>query len=255
MKIGVIIKQVPDTETKLKISSDQKKIDTSALKWIINPYDEYAIEEAIRFKEKNPIAQTVAFCLGPKSRCADALRTALALGIDEAVLIDTDSIFDSLQTAYVISQAIKSEGEFSFIFSGRSSIDGNSFAIPQMVAEFLNYATLSCISKIEYNDAGAIVHKEIEGGSKEIYQIAKPFLLSVTKGLNTPRYASLPGIMKAKKKPIKEVVAQSLLTDFSSPVSTLESLNYPPDRPGGKIFNKDQVSDLVHALVNDAKVL
>lgn len=255
MKIGVIIKQVPDTETKLKIAADQKSIDTNSIKWIVNPYDEYAIEEAVKFKEKNQSAQTVAFCLGPKSRSVDALRTALALGIDEAVLIDGDASYDSLQTAYLISQAIKTEGEFSFVFSGRSSIDGNSFAIPQMVAEFLNYATLSCVSKIEYGDNKVVAHKEIEGGSKEVYQVNTPCLLSVTKGLNTPRYASLPGIMKAKKKAIKEVSAQALLTDFSTSNSKIESLSYPPDRPVGKIYNKDQIVDLVHALINESKVL
>jgi len=255
MKIGVIIKQVPDTETKLKISADQKSVDTTSIKWIINPYDEYALEEAVKFKEKNTAAQTVAFCLGPKSRSSDALRTALALGIDEAVVIDSDSSLDILQTAYVLSEAIKAEGDFTYIFAGRSSIDGNSFAVPQMVAEFLNYATLSCVSKIEYKDTGIIAHKEVEGGSKEVYQVNSPCLISVTKGLNTPRYASLPGIMKAKKKSIKELTAQAFVANFGSASSSLDSLNYPPDRPSGKLFTKDQVADLVQALVNEAKVL
>ena len=258
MKIFVCIKQVPDTETKIKILPDHSGIDPTGIKWVMNPYDEYAVEEAIKFKEKNAGSQVWAITAGPKARAVEALRTALAMGADEAIVINAPENLDAYLTAKGLAAAIKAEGGAHLIFTGKLAIDNNQSSVPQMVAEFLEMPHTSVVSKIEYAPENITVERDVEGGSKEVVQLMTPALVTANKGLNMPRYASLPGIMKAKKKVIKEVEFSSL--GIAATEQKIKYTNYtvPADKPAVKLLTGDaaaQVSQLISALRDEAKIL
>ena len=198
MKTYVCIKQVPDTETRLQIKPDKSGIEESGIKWVMNPYDEYAVEEALKIREAKGGTVTV-ISVGPKSRVTDVLRTAMAMGADDAIVIDTAAFLDADLTARALANAITKEGAADLIFAGKLAIDDNAASVPQMVAERLNIPHVTVVNKLTLGDP-LTVERESEGGARETYQIKGPCVLAANKGLNTPRYASLPGIMKAKKK-------------------------------------------------------
>lgn len=257
MRLFVCIKQVPDTETRIKINPDKQGIDLNGVKWVINPYDEFAIEEAIRFQEAKPGTQVTAITLGPKARVNNALLTAMAMGADDGILIDTEQNLDSFATAKALAEAIKAEGEFSMVFAGKLAIDGNLSAVPLMLAQFLDVPHASVVSKIDYNDNAVVATREIEGGTKETFKLKMPAMITANKGLNKPRFASLPGIMKAKKKPVKTLS----LTDLKlGETSKVKFTNYemPPEKPSCKMIGGDaqtQVNELVRLLQEEAKIL
>lgn len=253
MKIFVCVKQVPDTETKIKILPDQSGIDLAGIKWVMNPYDENAVEEAIKFKEKNAGAQIWAITAGPKARATEVLRTALAMGADEAIVVNTPENIDSLSTAQALAEAIKAEGGAHIIFSGKLAIDDNQSSVPQMVAEFLSIPHTTVVSKTEYAAESVIVERDVEGGAKEVVQMMTPALIAANKGLNMPRYASLPGIMKAKKKVVKEIEAAA----FQAKVK-YSGFSLPADKAAVKLLTGDasaQASELIKLLRDEAKVL
>ncbi|GIL17205.1 MAG: electron transfer flavoprotein subunit beta [Oligoflexia bacterium] len=257
MKIFVCIKQVPDTETKIKISSDNQSIDSTGVKWVMNPYDEYAVEEAIKLKESKPGAQVHAITLGPKARAGEVLRTALAMGADEGILIDAPASLDSTATAKALAAAITKEGDASLVFTGKLAIDDNQSAVSQMIAEFLNIPHTTVVSKFTYGPEAITVERDIEGGAKEVVQMVAPAVVGANKGLNMPRYASLPGIMKAKKKVLKEYSLEALGVSADNKTKTL-SLSLPADKPAVKLLSGDsqqQVTALVQLLRDEAKVL
>lgn len=257
MRILVCVKQVPDTETKIKISADGVSIDTGAIKWVMNPYDEYAVEEAVKFKEANAGAQVWVMTAGPKKRASEVLRTALAMGADEGIVIDTPENLEPLQTAHVLAAAAKAEGSFDLIFTGKLAIDDNASSVGQMLAEILGVAHTSVVSKITYGSEDVVAERDVEGGAKEIFKMKKPALIAANKGLNMPRYASLPGIMKAKKKVLKEVDMASLSLSYS-PKTKVTKLELPPEKPAVKILSGEitQISSqLVQLLRDEAKVL
>lgn len=257
MKIFVCIKQVPDTETKIKIASDAGGIDTTAIKWVINPYDEYAIEEAVKLKESHPGSSVTVFTLGPKKRVGEALRTALAMGADEGVVIDAPESIDPLLTAKTLAAAIKKEGEFDLILTGKAAIDDNASSVGPMLAQILSIPHSSVISKLTVSNQTYLIEREVEGGTIEVIQLSGPSLIAVTKGLNSPRYASLPGIMKAKKKVLKELDLAGLGID-SHTTTKFTHFRLPPEKPAIKIISGDvttQVSELVRLLRDEAKVL
>jgi electron transfer flavoprotein beta subunit len=258
MKIFVCLKQVPDTETKIKILPDQSGIDSAGIKWVMNPYDEHAVEEAVKFREKNPGAQVWAVTCGPKARAVESLRTALAMGADEAIVINAPENLDALSTAKALSQVITSEGGAHLIFTGKLSIDLNQSSVPQMVAEFLSIPHTSVVSKFETTAENTTVERDVEGGAKEVIQMMNPCLVAANKGLNMPRYASLPGIMKAKKKVIKEVEFSSLGVAPTEQKVRYAGYTLPPEKPSVKLLTGDpasQVSQLVACLRDEAKVL
>ena len=258
MKIFVCIKQVPDTETKIKIAPDQNGLDPAGVKWVMNPYDEFAVEEAIKFKEKNPSAQVWAITLGPKARAVEALRTALAMGADEAIVVNSVDNVDALSTAKALAAAIKAEGGAHLIFAGKLSIDSNQSSVPQMVAEFLGVPHTTVVSKFEVSGENVIVERDVEGGAKEIVQMMTPALVAANKGLNMPRYASLPGIMKAKKKTIKEVELSALGVTPAEQKVKYTAYTLPPEKAAVKLLTGDasaQASQLVGLLRDEAKVL
>lgn len=257
MKIFVCVKQVPDTETKVKIAADGASIDGSTIKWVMNPYDEFAVEEAVKLKEANAGSQVFVLTAGPKKRAGEVLRTALAMGADEGVLMDVPENIDPLSTAKALAAAIKAEGGANLIFTGKLAIDDNASSVGQMVAEFLGVPHTSVVSKFGYNPESVTVERDIEGGAKEVVQMSLPALVAANKGLNMPRYASLPGIMKAKKKVLKEYDLAALGVSINSKIKTL-SLELPAEKPPAKLLSGDsttQVNELVKLLRDEAKVL
>lgn len=258
MKIAVLIKQVPDTETKIRIKADSSGTEADGIKYIISPYDEYAVEEALKTKEKAGGGEVVVVSLGP-ARCVEAIRTALAMGADRGIHIDDGGIpMDSFVTAKVIANALKNENP-NIIFTGKQAIDDDASQVPQMVAEFLNLPQVMIAEKFELNAAknGATVHRRVGGGAKEVYDVAFPALVSAEKGLNTPRYASLPGIMKAKTKPLAALKASDLVGE-AKPKTTNVNYRLPPERKAGKVLQGEPeqvVKELVKLLREEAKVI
>lgn len=258
MKIFVCIKQVPDTETKIKLTGDKSGIETTGIKWVLNPYDEFAVEEAVKFKETHPGAQVFAVTVGPKARAADVLRTALAMGADEGILVNAPDNLDSFSTARALAETIKAEGGAHLLFTGKLAIDDNASAVGQMVAEFLNIPHATVVSKMTVTAEDVTVERDVEGGAKEVIQMRLPALIGANKGLNMPRYASLPGIMKAKKKVLKEVEFASLSIGADEIKTKYFDFTLPPEKPPAKMITGDsqqQVGDLVRLLRDEAKVL
>jgi len=257
MKIFVCIKQVPDTETKIKISPELSGIDTNSVKWIINPYDDYALEEAVKLKESIPGSSVTVFSIGPKKRVIDSLRTAFAKGADEGVVIDAPDFIDSLLTSKALAAAIKKEGDFDLIIAGKSALDDNASSVGPMLAQILSIPHTSVVSKLTISENTYVAEREVEGGTIEIAQMKGPSLITATKGLNTPRFASLPAIMKAKSKPIKELDLGILGIDANSSTKFTQ-FRLPPEKPATKIISGDvstQVHELVRLLRDEAKAL
>ncbi len=257
MKIFVCIKQVPDTETKIKITPDQNGIDTAGIKWVMNPYDEYAVEEAVKLRDANADSQVWVLSAGPKTRVVESLRTALAMGADEAIVINAENL-DSFTTAKALAEVIKAEGGAGVVFSGKLAIDDNASSVGQMVAEFLNIPHTTVVSKFAFGGENITVERDVEGGSKEVVQMMAPAMVAANKGLNMPRYASLPGIMKAKKKVIKEVEFASLNIPSSDIKVKYSGFTLPAEKPPVKMLSGDgsaQVAELVKLLRDEAKVL
>jgi electron transfer flavoprotein beta subunit len=258
MRIFVCIKQVPDTETRIKLGAGGNQIDEAGIKWIINPYDEFAIEEGIKFKEANPTAQVTVVTLGPKGRVNNALLTAMAMGADDSLLIDCSESLDSLTTAKALAEAIKKEGGAHLIYTGKLAIDGSVSAVGPMLAELLKIPHVSVVTSIEYKGDKVIAKREAEGGTMETFDVPLPALLTANKGLNKPRFASLPGIMKAKKKPLKEIPLADLGVSAANSKIRFSKLELPQDRPPVQMISGEpaqQAKELVRLLREEAKVL
>ncbi len=257
MKIFVCIKQVPDTETKIKITPDQNGIDTAGIKWVLNPYDEYAVEEAVKLRDANAGSQVWVLSVGPKSRVVESLRTALAMGADEAIVVNAENL-DNYSTAKALAEVVKAEGGAKVIFSGKLAIDDNASSVSQMLAEFLSVPHTTVVSKFTFGGENVVVERDIEGGAKEVVQMMTPAVVAANKGLNMPRYASLPGIMKAKKKVIKEIEFASLNIPASDIKVKYSGFTLPADKPPVKMLAGDsaaQTAELVKLLRDEAKVL
>jgi electron transfer flavoprotein beta subunit len=255
MSIFVCVKQVPDTETKIKISADKTGIDTSSVKWVMNPYDEFAVEEALLKKESIGSDKVIAISMGP-ARVVEALRTALAMGADEAIHIQTDTDCDSIYTAKAISAAIQKFGPAESIFTGKLSIDGNNSSIGPQIATLLGLAHTAVVSKFEVKGDHVVVEREIEAGSKEIVEMPKASVITANKGLNTPRFVSLPGIMKAKKKTVHTITPSDLGLSEATQDVIYKNFELPPEKPQVKMLSSDSaVKDLVKLLREESKVI
>lgn len=258
MKIFVCIKQVPDTETKIKINADQTGIDPTGVKWVMNPYDEFAVEEAVKLKEANAGAQVFAVTVGPKARAADVLRTALAMGADEGIVVNAPDNLDAYSTARALAEAVKAEGGGKIIFTGKLAIDDNASSVSQMMAEFMGLPHATVVSKLTFGGENVTVERDVEGGAKEVVQLMLPGVVGANKGLNMPRYASLPGIMKAKKKVLKEVEFSTLGVPATDLKVKLSGFTTPADKAAVKMLSGDaaaQATELVKLLRDEAKVL
>ena len=260
MNIFVCVKQVPDSESKIKIKADGSGIESNDIKWVLNPYDEFAVEEALKARDKMADGSTVtAITLGPKTRANEVLRTALAMGADNAILIDQAEFLDSNEVAKALSEVIKTEN-FGLIFTGKQAIDDDCSQVSQLLAQKLKIGHATVVVKFELScdKTSATVEREVEGGSREIIELKLPAVIGANKGLNTPRYASLPGIMKAKKKEIKEIAFSALGISPTDLKITYKTFQAPAARSAGKLLEGDaqaQVTNLVSLLRNEAKVI
>lgn len=256
MKIGVLLKQVPDTETKIRIKADASGVESDGIKYIVSPYCEFAIEEGIKTKEKNAGSEVTVITIGP-ARSVDALRTALAMGADKAIHIDDEGqALDSYLTAKVLAKVIQ-ENAFDVVFSGKQAIDQDAGQVTQQVAEFLGWPQVTILEKVEINGNNATATRRVSGGAKEVYDVALPAIFGCEKGLNTPRYASLPGIMKAKSKPVQQLKASALKGDASAKV-VYGNFRLPPEKAPGKIIPGEAevaAKELVRLLREEAKVI
>jgi electron transfer flavoprotein beta subunit len=264
VNIIVCLKQVPDTETQIKIAPDGKSIVQEGIKWVMNPYDEYGVEEALRIKEKMGGEVTI-IGLGPK-RVTESIRTALAMGADKGILITDPGLEggDSLATARALAAAIKGLA-YDLIFTGQRGVDEDNGLVGASLAELLNIPHLSVIVKAEVDQDGKSVKvfRPVEGQTLVITSTL-PCVITAQKGLNEPRYASLPGIMKAKKKPLEEKSLASLglnPEDFGQKARKLNviKLTPPPGRKGGRIIEGEtpeaKAAELARLLHEEAKVI
>lgn len=257
MKIFVCIKQVPDTETRIQIKADKSGIEETGVKWVMNPYDEYAVEEALKIKEAKGSGSVTVITVGPKARAAESLRTAMAMGADDAIVIDATEALDNYWTAKALATVIQKEGAFDLILTGKLAIDDNAASVPQMVAELLGVPHVTVVSKLTVGSALS-AEREIEGGARQVFEIQGPCVIAANKGLNTPRYASLPGIMKAKKKPLKEISLSDAGVASAKLKVRYKDFQLPPEKPAVKMIGGDpatQAKELVRLLLDEAKVL
>ncbi|TKJ39026.1 electron transfer flavoprotein subunit beta [candidate division LCP-89 bacterium B3_LCP] len=248
MNILVCVKHVPDTETAVKIGADGKSIQTQDVNFILNPYDEFALEEALKIKEAKG-GEVTLITAGPEE-AKKSLRTGLAMGADKAMHILCDESHDSLALAFCLAEGIKDES-FDLILCGKQAMDEDNAQVPIMLADKLGLPNISAVIKLEIGDGTATAHREFEGGT-EVVETSLPAVISAHKGLNEPRYASLKGIMMAKKKEIKDVSC----TCAESGLEILD-MAYPPSRAGGRIVGEgtDAVPELVKLLREEAKVI
>jgi electron transfer flavoprotein beta subunit len=260
MKIVVCVKQVPDTETRVRIAAAGNAISEADVQsWIVSPYDEFAIEEALRIKEAKG-GEVVLVSVGPE-RAQAALRTGLAMGADSALHVKDAALdaSDTLGTARALAAAIRTLGPVDLVLCGQQGIGGDHSQIPGMLAEILDLPQVTVAVKIAIGDAQATVEREIEGG-RETWQTPLPAVVSAQKGLNEPRYASLKGIMAAKKKPIQPLDLAALGLDGAAiaPKVKVTALELPPARPPVRMVEGDaetQAKELIRLLHEEAKVI
>lgn len=248
MNYLVCIKQVPDTTTRFQLTKEG--LDLSHVQWVINPYDELAVEEALRFCEKDELSRVEVLTLGP-ARAKTALHTALAMGVHEAIHIKTDQDPDSLSTAQAIYDVVKNKS-IDVIFCGKQSIDQGNSSVGPMLAALLGWPSISPVNRIIKKENKFEVHRPLGGGVVEILSVEKPLVVCVTKGINEPRYPSLPGIMKAKSKPL-----HTLSTNIQSYIS-VSALEYPKTRPPVQMIEgqpKEQAQKLVQILREKEKII
>jgi len=256
VEIAVLLKQVPATESLIEIADDGTAIKTEGINWVLNPYDEMAVEEALQLRDQAGGTVTV-FSLGPE-KAVEALRTALAMGADTAVRIDPEGkTLDGLAIAKVLAGELK-KGTFDLIIGGHRAVDDDNFQVGPAVAELMGIPLISMVIKQDVADGKIRCTRTIDGGTL-VLETALPALITTQRGLNEPRYASLPGIMKAKKKPIDTRPLSGTGTDAGEPMVKTLAMRLPPQRKSGRIMEGDSSGDkaaaLVKALREEAKVI
>jgi electron transfer flavoprotein beta subunit len=249
MKILVTCKRVVDFNVKVRVKPDGSGVDLANVKMSMNPFDEIAVEEAIRLKEKGIATEVVAVSCGPAA-CQETLRTALALGADRAILVQTDVELQPLAVAKLV-KAIVDREKPQVVIGGKQAIDDDANQVGQMLAALLSWPQAVYASKVEIDGGRARVTREIDGGMETI-ESALPVLITTDLRLNEPRYATLPNIMKAKKKPLETVTPETLGVDVAPRLATLKVVEPPRRTGGGKVAS---VQELVAKLRNEAKVI
>lgn len=262
MEIVVLVKQVPDTESLIQIAGDGKSIKKEDIKWVMNPYDEFAVEEALRIREAQGGTVTI-LSMGPQ-KATETIRTALAMGADKGVHINDPAAegSDGLATAKLLSAALKGM-PYDLVIAGMRAVDEDKYQVASAVAEYAGLPQITQVVKEEIADGKITCESVIEGGTL-VTESALPVLFTAQRGLNEPRYASLPGIMKAKKKPIEVKTVADLGVDAgevgaaNNKVKVL-SLSYPPERVAVRMIEgetaEEQAAALVKALREEAKVI
>ena len=257
MNIYVCIKQVPDTETKIKLNADSTGIDVTGIKWIVSPYDEFAIEEALRLKEKNAGSTVTVISAGPV-RVVEAIRTALAMGADNGIHVDLPDGCDNNMAAKALAGALKKEAKVDYCFSGKEAIDDGAAHTSQLIAEYAGMPVVTVALNVEYGATSIKCKREIEGGAFELIEAPVPLLIAAQKGMNEPRYASLPNIMKAKKKEVKTLKMDEAGVSESDRKLRFKNFQLPPPKQAGKKIAGDpavQAKELVRLLHEEAKVV
>ncbi|HVO65825.1 MAG TPA: electron transfer flavoprotein subunit beta/FixA family protein [Syntrophales bacterium] len=256
MNIVVCIKQVPDTDTKIKVKSDGSGIDQTGIEWVMNPYDEFAVEEALRLKEKFGGEVTVV-SVGP-ARAMDTIRIALAMGADRGIFIN-DPVFDDADayvTATALAAAVKSI-PYDIVLCGQRAVDDDSGQVGAILAELLGIPQVTVVTKVDVDGDSVRVIRPVEG-AQLLIESPLPCLITAQKGLNEPRYASLPGILKARKKPVdvRNAAGLGISIDVKAKVAKTSP---PPVRSPGKIVDGDdpaaKARELVRLLREEAKVI
>ena len=249
MILAVCLKRVPDTNARPVIGPDGKSINPQGIEYVINPYDEYAIEEALRLKEKAGAGEVVGISVDPDGN-ESMMRKALAMGVDRGILVKGGSAFDGAVNAEILAAILKPLGA-KIIFFGKQAVDSDSCQVPTMVAEKLNLPRANVVVKLELQGDKVTCRRQIEG-AEEVVEMSTPCVVSAQKGLNEPRYASLKGIMAAKKKTIE-------LKEAPPAEARLEIMKMepPPARHAGRIVGKgtEAAAELVRLLREEAKVL
>ncbi|MEI8304139.1 MAG: electron transfer flavoprotein subunit beta/FixA family protein [Burkholderiales bacterium] len=249
MKILVPVKRVVDYNVKVRVKSDQTGVDIANVKMSMNPFDEIAVEEAVRLKEKGVATEIIAVSCGVAA-CQETLRTALAIGADRAVLVETDVELQPLAVAKLLKAVMDKEGA-GFAIVGKQAIDDDANQTGQMLAALAGIPQATFASKVEIADGKAKVTREVDGGL-EVVSMSLPAVITTDLRLNEPRYVTLPNIMKAKKKPLETVKPADLGVDVAPRLKTLK-VSEPPGRKAG--IKVADVATLVDKLKNEAKVI
>jgi electron transfer flavoprotein beta subunit len=249
MKVLVSIKRVVDFNVKVRVKPDGSGVDTANVKMSMNPFDEIAVEEAVRMKEKGVATEIVAVTCGVTA-CQETLRTALALGADRAILVETNVELQPLAVAKLL-KAIVAKEQPQLVILGKQAIDDDANQTGQMLAAMLDWPQATFASKLDIGNGMATVKREVDGGL-ETEEIKMPAVVTTDLRLNEPRYATLPNIMKAKKKPLETLTPESLGVDVTPRLATLKVAEPPKRKGGGKVAD---VAELVSKLRNEAKVI
>ncbi|MDQ7048798.1 MAG: electron transfer flavoprotein subunit beta/FixA family protein [Enterobacterales bacterium] len=249
MKLLVTVKRVVDFNVKVRVKDDQSGIETANVKMSMNPFCEIAVEEAVRLKEKGVASEILVVSIGPQ-QAQETLRTALALGADRAILIKTDEEVQPLAVAKLLKEVVAKESP-DMVIMGKQSIDGDNNQSGQMLAALLDWPQGTFASEVTVADGKASVTREVDGGLETI-AIDLPAVVTTDLRLNEPRFASLPNIMKAKRKPLEEMTPKDLSVDIARRVTSLK-VESPASRQAG--IKVESVAELVDKLKNEAKVI
>ena len=249
MKILVPVKRVLDANITVRVKSDGTGVDLANQKMSMNPFDEIAVEEAIKLREAGIATEIVAVSIGP-AQSQDTLRTALAMGADSAILVKTDETVEPLAVAKILKKIAEQQSP-DLVIMGKQAIDDDSNQTAQMLSALLGWPQATFASKVEIADGKATVTREVDGGL-ETLELALPAVISTDLRLNTPRYASLPNVMKAKKKPLEEIDAASLGVPLAPTLSVLSTAKPAEHKPGSMVGS---VAELVEKLKTEARVL
>ncbi len=249
MKVLVPVKRVIDANIKVRVKADQSGVELNNVKMAMNPFCEIAVEEAIRMKEAGAVEEVVVVSAGPQNS-QETLRTGLAMGADRGILIQTDTSLEPLAIAKLLKAVVAKESP-GLVILGKQAIDGDNNQTGQMLSALLGWSIGTFVSKIENADDSVTVTREVDGGL-EIVKLTKPSIITVDLRLNEPRYASLPNIMKAKKKPVDNYTPEDLGVDVTPRVATLK-VTEPPARDAG--VRVASAEELVEKLKNEAKVI
>ncbi len=249
MKVLIPIKRVIDANVKVRVKADKTGVETSNVKMAMNPFCEIAVEEAVRMKEAGTASEVVVVSAGT-AQAQETLRTGLAMGADRGILIQSDQPLEPLAVAKLLKAVVEKEAP-ELVIMGKQAIDGDNNQTGQMLAALLGWSQGTFASKIEKQDSALKVTREVDGGL-EILQLKLPSVVTVDLRLNEPRYASLPNIMKAKKKPIDNFSPEDLGVDVTPRVTTLKVEEPPARKAGVKVAS---VAELIDKLRNEAKVI
>ncbi|TMD58010.1 MAG: electron transfer flavoprotein subunit beta/FixA family protein [Chloroflexi bacterium] len=258
MKLLVPLKQVPDSTMRIKVAPDGKSIVTEGITWSISPYDEYAVEMALEQKDADPSTTVSVVTVGPV-RAKDALRAALAMGCDDGTFVTSDENAAPLVVARALAKFVEQK-QPDLVLCGRQASDDDQGFVGPALATILGWPHVATVTKFAPADGGIEIWREVEGGH-EVWKASGPALVTVQKSDKEPRYASLPGIMKAKKKELPELALSSLGVDAAAPKIEVVKMETPPQRGGGKILKAADgdaasvAAELVRLLRDEAKVL